>query len=86
MADKTYEDNMTRKLSKKQGFIFVVPPKKNRKKQWKYDRELYKRRNEIERYFCRLKRFRKVFTRYDKLDIIFVSIIQLAMIFDALLM
>ncbi|MBR6901238.1 MAG: transposase, partial [Synergistaceae bacterium] len=46
--------------------------------------ELYKRRNEIERYFCRLKRFRKVFTRYDKLDIIFIAVIQLAMIFDAI--
>ena len=71
---------------KEQGFIPVVPPKKNRKQTWKYDKELYKRRNEIERYFCRLKRFRKVFTRYDKLDIIFISVIQLAMIFDALLM
>ena len=71
---------------KEQGFIPVVPPKKNRKQTWKYDKELYKRRNEIERYFCRLKRFRKVFTRYDKLDIMFISVIRLAMIFDALLM
>ena len=86
IADRAYEDNKTRRLSQRQGFIFVVPPKKNRKKQWKYNKELYKRRNEIERYFCRLKRFRKVFTRYDKLDIIFIAVIQLAMIFDAILM
>ncbi|MBR6901913.1 MAG: transposase, partial [Synergistaceae bacterium] len=84
--DRAYEDNKTRRLSQRQGFIFVVPPKKNRKKQWKYNKELYKRRNEIELYFCRLKRFRKVFTRYDKLDIIFIAVIQLAMIFDAILM
>ncbi|MDR0455693.1 MAG: hypothetical protein LBH20_03295, partial [Treponema sp.] len=38
---------------------------------WEYDKELYKRRNEIERFFRRLKAFRAVFTRYDKLDIVF---------------
>ena len=86
IADRAYEDKQTRKIMKEQGFIPVVPPKKNRKQRWKYDKELYKRRNEIERYFCRLKSFRKVFTRYDKLDIMFISVIQLAMIFDALLM
>ena len=73
-------------LMKEQGFIPVVPQKKNRKQSWKYDKELHKCRNEIERYFCHLKRCMKIFTCYDKLDIIFTSIIQLAMIFDALLM
>ena len=86
IADRAYEDKQTRKNMKEQGFIPVVRPKKNRKQTWEYDKELYKRRNEIERYFCRIKRFRKVFTRYDKLDIMFISVIQLAMIFDALLM
>jgi transposase len=86
IADRAYEDMQTRKVMKEQGFIPVVPPKKNRKESWKYDKEMYKRRNEIERYFCRIKRFRKVFTRYDKLDIIFISVIRLAMIFDTLLM
>lgn len=86
IADRAYEDKQTRTIMNEQGFIPVIPPKKNRKQRWKYDKELYKRRNEIERYFCRLKRFRKVFTRYDKLDIMFNSVIRLAMIFDALLM
>ena len=63
---------------------FLLYPKKNRKNPLKYDKELYKRRNEVERYFLRLKRFRKVFTRYDKLDCIYFSVVQLAMIFDAL--
>ncbi|MBQ9491496.1 MAG: transposase [Firmicutes bacterium] len=40
----------------------------------------------IERYFLRLKRLRKVFTRYDKLDSIFISTISLAFIFDLLFM
>ncbi len=49
------------------------------------DSELYKRRNEIGRFFLRLKRFRKVFTRYDKLDVIYFSVVTLALIFDAFL-
>ena len=47
---------------------------------------LYKKRNQVERFFLRIKRFRKVCTRYDKLDSIFLSVIMLAMIFDALFM
>ena len=84
--DRAYEDDKTRALAVKQGFVPVVPPKKNRREPWDYDRELYKRRNEVERCFLRLKRFRKVFTRYDKLDSIFLSVIMFAMIFDAIFM
>ena len=84
--DRAYEDNETRALALKRGFIPVVPPKKNRKLPWKYDAELYKRRNEVERFFLRIKRFRKVFTRYDKLDRIYFSVVTLALIFDALFM
>ena len=86
LMDRAYEDDKTRALANARGFHVVVPPKKNRKISWLYDQELYKKRNQIERYFLRLKRFRKVFTRYDKLDSIFPSVIMLAMIFDALFM
>ena len=48
------------------------------------DRMLYKRRNEVERFFRRIKRFRRVFTRYDKLDIVFAGFILFARIFDSL--
>ncbi|MDY2984491.1 MAG: transposase, partial [Synergistes jonesii] len=51
---------------------------------WEYDKERYKQRNEIERYFLRLKRFRKIFTRYDKLDVLFCGFIYFAMIVDAI--
>ncbi len=84
--DRAYEDAQTRALAINHGFNAVVPSKKNRKEPWAYDKVLYKQHNEIERYFLRLKRFRKVFTRYDKLDSIFLSVIMLAMIFDALFM
>ena len=55
------------------GYVPVAPPKANRSEHWKYDKELYKRRNEVERLFRRLKGFRRVFTRYDKLDTLFVG-------------
>ena len=86
VMDRAYKNDETRVLTFKQGLIPVVSPKKNRKSPWQYDTELYKRRNEVERFFLRLKRFRKVFTRYDKLDIIYFSVITLALIFDALFM
>jgi len=86
LMDRAYEDDAARALAVEQGFIPVVTPKSNHKDPWKYDKELYKRRNEVERYFLRLKRFRKVFTRYDKLDIIYFSVVSLAMILDAIFM
>jgi len=57
--DRAYEDNATRQAAIGSGFIPVVPPKRNRRKPWDYDKELYKRRNEIERFFQRIKRFKK---------------------------
>ena len=84
--DRAYEDNKTRDLAEEHGFNVVVPPKKNLKEPWEYDKELYKKRSQVEHYFLRIKRFRRVFTRYDKLDSVFLSVIMLAMIFDALFM
>ena len=84
--DKAYEGDETRQKAVAQGFIPVVPPKSNRKNPWEYDKKLYKQRNEIERYFLRLKRFRRVFTRYDKLDAMYAGFIIFAMLFDAVVM
>ena len=66
------------------GYSPVVAPKSNRKDPWEYDKERYKQRNEIERYFLRLKRFRRIFTRFDKLDVLFCGFIYFAMIVDAI--
>jgi len=62
----------------------VVPPKSNRKEPWEYDKELDKRRNEVERYCRHIKDFRQVFTRYDKLDIMDASFVTFAMIWETL--
>ena len=61
-----------------------VPPKSNRKEPWDYDKEIYRLRNEVERLFGLLKRFRRIFTRYDKLDVVFTSFIYFALIVTAL--
>jgi len=82
--DRAYEGDETRSLAVALGYIPVVPPKQNRKEPWEYDKEIYKRRNEVERFFLRIKRFRRVFTRYDKLDIMFAGFILFAMIVDSI--
>ena len=85
LMDRAYEGDAMRAKAVEKGFLPVVPPKRNRKLPWAYDKERYKRRNEIERYFLRLKRFRRIFTRYDKLDQLFCGFIYFAMIADAIL-
>ena len=80
LMDKAYADFTTRFTAWNLRFQPVVPPKTNMKDQWEYDKELYKKRNEIERYFRRLKAFRAVFTRYDKLDVMFSGTIFFASI------
>lgn len=84
LMDRAYEGDNMREKALEKGFLPVVPPKSNRKEPWEYDKEMYKQRNKIERYFLRLKRFRKIFTRYDKLDVIFCGFIYFAMIIDAI--
>ena len=51
---------------------------------WEYDRALYRRRNEIERLFRRLKGFRRIFSRFDKLDVMFLAFLHFALIVEAL--
>jgi transposase len=62
----------------------VVPPPKTRLEPWEYDREMYKRRNEVERLFRRLKGFRRIFSRFDKLDVVFIGFISFSLIADGL--
>ena len=66
-----YEGDETRILALALGHMPVVPPKKNRKNPWSYDERLYKQRNQVERLFRRIKRFRRAFTRYDNLMLSF---------------
>ncbi len=84
IMDKAYEGDETRQLALDLGFEPVVPPKGNRLEPWEYNKEMYKRRNEVERLFRRLKGFRRIFSRFDKLDVMFTAFIYIALIFDAI--
>jgi transposase len=64
--DKGYEGDNIRATVEALGLVPVVPPKSNRLEKWDYDKEVYKKRNEVERFFLRIKRYRRVATRYDK--------------------
>jgi len=59
-----------------------VLPKANRLVPWSYGRNLNKRRNEIKRLFRRLKAFRRIFSRFDKLDRMFRTFLNFALIID----
>jgi transposase len=84
LMDRAYEGDETRQLALDLGFIPVVPPKANRVTPWEYNRAMYKRRNEIERLFRRLKGFRRIFSRFEKLDVMFMAFINFALIADGL--
>ncbi|MCO3750528.1 MAG: IS5 family transposase [Pseudomonas sp.] len=86
LMDRAYEGNETRQLALDLGFIPVVPPLRTRVDPWEYDREMYRRRNEVERLFRRLKGFRRIFSRFEKLDVMFLGFISFAFIADALRM
>ncbi len=84
LMDRAYEGDESRQLALDLGFVPVVPPRRSRIDPWEYDREMYKRRNEIERLFRRLKGFRRIFSRFEKLDVIFTGFIMFALITEAL--
>lgn len=81
LADKGYDSDALVQTITETGAECVIPPTRNRKEQRPYDTHLYKERNLVERVFNKLKNFRRVATRYDKLDVAFLSFIHLAAIY-----
>lgn len=79
LADKAYDAD-ERVLHPLEGANIeaVIPPKRNRIVQRKYDKERYKARHLIENFFQKLKQFRAIATRYDKLARNFLAGVQLA--------
>jgi transposase len=79
IADKGYDaDARVIEPLEQAGKTTVIPPKRNRKAARCYDRHLYKARHLIENFFCRLKQFRAIATRYDKTARNFLAAVQLA--------
>jgi transposase len=81
IADKGYDaDHFVAKVEAT-GAQAVIPPRSNRTSPRHFDAHLYRERNLIERFFARLKQFRRIATRYDKLAKSFLSFIHLACAF-----
>ena len=78
IADKGYESNGIVAFIHGQGAEAVIPPKSNRKDPWKYDQQLYRTRNLIERAFNKMKQWRRLATRYDRKSLYFRSAWYLA--------
>jgi transposase len=67
-ADKAYDSQALIDVITARGAQAVIPPRANRTQSRHFDRHIYKARNLVERCFCRIKHFRRIATRYDKLD------------------
>jgi transposase len=78
IADKAYDTNKLRQLLANQSIEAVIPSIARRKPLIPYDPVAYRQRNLIERMFGRLKDFRRIATRYDKLARNFLASIALA--------
>jgi transposase len=78
--DKAYDSNRIRQKLEAKGIEPVIPPKANRRKPWPYDKESYKQRHKVERLFNKIKQFRRVATRYEKLKATFLAFVTLALI------
>lgn len=81
LADRGYDTNDILCRASEQGMIPVIPPKKNRKEQREYDKELYKARHLVENAFLHLKRWRGIATRYAKNTASFLAAIHIRCIF-----
>jgi transposase len=73
IADKGYDTNAIRALVQRRGAKVVIPSTASRRAPIPYDRDAYRARNLVERLWCRLKDWRRIATRYDKLARNFLS-------------
>ena len=78
IADAAYDSGKLRQWLAERGSRIIIPNRKNRKSPYPFDAVTYKRRNIVERTFCRLKDFRRLATRYDRLDETFISTLCIA--------
>lgn len=81
LADKAYGTNEILDYIQLQDADYAIPPKSNTRIPWRCDWWLYKERHLVERFFQKLKNFRRVATRYDKLATSFLAFIYIASIF-----
>ena len=84
VMDKAYDSNAIRQFLAAQGIEAVIPPRANRVEPIHHDTEKYKLREKVERFFNKLKQFRRIATRYEKLSRTFLAFIHLVSTWIAL--
>ena len=84
VGDKAYGTKEIREYCEEKGIEFCVPPKSNTKEPWKYNKDTYKKRSIVENFFLKLKQFRRIATRYDKLARNFLSLVYFCSLFVSL--
>jgi transposase len=77
IGDKAFDNNWLRATLNERGAAAVIPSKADRAARIPYDAEMYKWRHLIENFFCHLKAFRRIATRYDKTDACFAGFLSL---------
>ncbi|WP_412030360.1 IS5 family transposase [Deinococcus yunweiensis] len=82
LADRAYSGDKAHRLCRKRGIRLVVPPKRDHRRPRSYDRGLYRRRNVIERLVGRLKRSRRIATRFEKRACHYAAMVTIACIME----
>ena len=78
VADKGYDSDAFREYIAQSGATATIPPKSRRKRQYWYDKHTYGERHLVECFFNKVKQFRRVFSRYDKLADTYLSFLHIA--------
>jgi transposase len=83
IGDKAFDNNWLRDELKERGAAAVIPSKADRAKRIPHDTEMYKWRHLVENFFCSLKAFRRIATRYEKTDACYAGLLNLVASFLA---
>jgi transposase len=81
LADKGYDSSDFVKQIEEAGGIAVIPSRSTNRKRREYDREMYKNRNQVERFFNRMKQYRRFATRYEKTAKSFLALVYFVAVF-----
>jgi transposase len=83
IGDKAFDNNWLRANLNERGATAVIPSMSSRAGRIPHDVEMYKWRHLVENFFCSLKAFRRIATRYEKTDTCFASFLNLVALFLA---
>lgn len=82
LADRGYSSKKARKACRDRHITLVTPPKSNHRYKVPYDKDLYKSRNRVERLVNRIKRHRRIATRYEKRAVFFGAFLTIALVLE----